>query len=375
MSPGCDLKNELMPASETLDSSLITSDEEDQWVSGSHGEELYEHYCVTVDPGQTPLRIDRFLVDRMPHTSRHRIQMAAQAGLIWVNGAPVKSNYRVKPLEVVSMMLAHPKRDWTITPEDIPLDIVYEDNKVLVVNKPAGMVVHPGHGNCSGTLVHALAYYLRNDPLYNPNDASVGLVHRIDKDTSGLILIAKRTEAKIHLARQFFLKTTGRRYQALVWGKLEQPEGTIEGNIARDPRDRTRMTVYPPTSDVGKPAVTHYTEIERLGFVTLVACQLETGRTHQIRAHMKSIDHPLFGDERYGGNQILWGQRTNSYQQFINNCLKICPRQALHAETLDFDHPTTGVRMHFSAPLPNDISLLLDKWRRYVAPIELIEHA
>ena len=372
MSPGCNPDKEPLPLDEQeLEEDLIATDEEEQWVTGTHGEELYEHYRVRVDPGQTPLRIDRFLVDRMPHTSRHRIQLAAKSGLIWVDGAPVKSNYKVKPLETITMMLAHPKQDWSITPEDIPLDIVYEDDQLLVVNKPAGMVVHPGHGNYSGTLVHALAYYLRNDPLYDPNDASVGLVHRIDKDTSGLLLVAKRTEAKIRLARQFFLKTTGRRYQALVWGKLDQPQGTIEGNIARDPRDRTRMTVYPPTSEIGKPAVTHYTELERLGFVTLIACELETGRTHQIRAHMKSIDHPLFGDERYGGDQILWGQRTSSYQQFVNNCLKICPRQALHAETLAFDHPTTGERMHFSAALPDDMSQLIEKWRRYVAPLEL----
>lgn len=360
---------EALADEELIGESLIAEEEDDQWLTDSTGQELYEHYRVVADPGQQLLRIDRFLVDRMPHTSRHRIQLAARAGLIWVNGSPVKSNYRVKPLDVITMMLAHPKQECSVVPEDIPIEVVYEDDQLMVVNKPAGMVVHPGHGNYSGTLVHALAYYLRNDPLFDPNDPNVGLVHRIDKDTSGLLLIAKREEAKIRLARQFFHKTTGRRYQALVWGKLDPTHGTIEGNIARDPRDRTRMTVLPPTSEEGKPAVTHYDLIEPLGFVSLVACRLETGRTHQIRAHMKSIGHPLFSDEKYGGDEILWGQRSGSYQQFIRNCFSICPRQALHAETLEFDHPATGERMSFASPLPEDMQQLLEKWRRYVGAV------
>lgn len=329
-------------------------------------DDLFEHYRVVADPGQSPLRVDKFLMNRMQHTSRNRIQMAANEGGILVNGKPVKSNFRIKANDVISVMIEQPKRDYHIVPEEIPLDIAYEDEYLLVVNKPAGLVVHPGSGNYSGTLVHALAYYLKDDPLYDPNAPTVGLVHRIDKDTSGLLLVAKRPYVKTHLSRQFYNKTTGREYQALVWGRVDPPTGTIEGNIIRDPSDRTRMTVLPPSEEIGKSAITHYRVIEPLGFVTLVECKLETGRTHQIRAHMRSIGHPLFADTKYGGNRLVCGNRTAKYLQFVNNCLAICPRQALHAQTLRFEHPITHQEISLSTPIPQDMQDLLQKWRRYV---------
>ena len=323
---------------------------------------LYEHYRFVVDKGQVPLRIDKFMCEKMQHSSRNRIQKAAEAGFVHVNDKPVKSNYKVRPGDVVTLMLDRPHYDTTIQPEEIPLDIVYEDDQVMVINKPAGMVVHPGCGNFSGTLVNAIAWHLRDFPGYDPNDPEVGLVHRIDKDTTGLIVAAKTPEAKSNLGLQFFNKTTHRSYTAIVWGNLTEDEGTIEGNIARDPKDRLRMTVLPPGSDLGKPAVTHYHVLERLGYVTLVECVLETGRTHQIRAHMKHIGHPLFGDERYGGTEILRGERSSTYKAFIHNCFKVCPRQALHARTLGFVHPTTGKQMDFQSDLPKDLSDLVDKW-------------
>ena len=323
---------------------------------------LYEHYRFVVDKGQVPLRIDKFMCEKMQHSSRNRIQKAAEAGFVHVNDNPVKSNYKVRPGDVVTLMLDRPHYDTTIQPEDIPLDIVYEDDQVMVINKPAGMVVHPGCGNFSGTLVNAIAWHLRDFPGYDPNDPEVGLVHRIDKDTTGLIVAAKTPGAKSNLGLQFFNKTTHRSYTAIVWGNLTEDDGTIEGNIARDPKDRLRMTVLPPGSDAGKPAVTHYHVLERLGYVTLVECVLETGRTHQIRAHMKHIGHPLFGDERYGGTEILRGERSSTYKAFIHNCFKICPRQALHARTLGFVHPTTGKQMDFQSDLPKDLSELVDKW-------------
>ena len=266
-------------------------------------------------------------------------------------------------------MLDRPHFDTSIKPEDIPLDITYEDDQLMVVNKPAGLVVHPGCGNFTGTLVNAIAYYLRNLPSYDPNDPQVGLVHRIDKDTSGLLVIAKTPEAKTKLGAQFFNKTTHRSYNALVWGNIVEEEGRIEGNIGRDPKDRLRMTVFPPDSEIGKTAVTHYRVIERFGYVTLVECILETGRTHQIRAHMKHIGHPLFNDERYGGSEILRGERTGSYKQFVMNGFKICPRQALHARTLGFVHPSTDKQMDFTSPLPQDMEQLIDKWRKYINAI------
>lgn len=327
---------------------------------------LYEHFRVEVDRGQAPVRVDRFLAEKLQHSSRNRIQKAADAGFIHVGGRPVKSNYKVRPGEVVTLMLDRPRYDTTIEPEDIPLDIVYEDADLMVVNKPAGLVVHPGCGNFSGTLVNAVAWHLRGLDSYDPNDPEVGLVHRIDKDTSGLLVVAKTPEAKTSLGAQFYNKTTHRSYNALVWGNMAADSGTVEGNIARDPRDRLRMAVFPPGSEVGKPAVTHWRVIERFGYVTLIECILETGRTHQIRAHMRHIGHPLFGDERYGGTEILRGERTGSYRQFVLNGFKLCPRQALHARTLGFVHPRTGRQMDFSSDLPSDLLQLIERWRRYM---------
>ncbi|MBP8777631.1 MAG: RluA family pseudouridine synthase, partial [Bacteroidaceae bacterium] len=289
---------------------------------------LYEHHRLVADKGQGLIRIDKFLMDHLINVSRNRIQAAATGGYICVNDKPVKSNYRVKPHDVITIFMDRPRYENEILAEDIPLDIVYEDEELIVVNKPAGLVVHPGHGNYTGTLVNAIAWHLRNNADYNPNDPSVGLVHRIDKDTSGLLLIAKTPDAKTNLCRQFFNKTTKRCYNALVWGTIENNEGTIEGNIARNPRDRMQMTV---TNDpeIGKHAVTHYKVLERIGYVTFVECRLETGRTHQIRVHMKHIGHTLFNDERYGGNEVLKGTHFSKYKQFVNHCFEICPRQAL----------------------------------------------
>lgn len=327
--------------------------------------QLYEHFRLVADKGQQLLRIDKFLVEHLPDTSRNRIQQAARAGFIHVGGRPVKSNYRVKPLDVVTMVLDRPPYDNTIVPEDIPLDIVYEDDELMVVNKPAGMVVHPGHGNYHGTLVHAVAWHLRHMSGYDPNDPSLGLVHRIDKDTSGLLVIAKTANAKTKLGLQFFNKTTRRRYNALVWGRFDEPEGRIEGNIARNPKDRLQMAVFPPDSGVGKPAVTHYRVLESFGPVTWVECVLETGRTHQIRAHMRHIGHPLFNDARYGGDQILRGNVSATYRQFVQHSFEACPRQALHARTLGFQHPLTGREMDFTSELPADMQCLIDRWRQF----------
>ncbi len=337
--------------------------EEDGPETAALPHEEHEHWRIVADKGQSPIRIDKFLMDHLGDTSRNRIQKAAEAGCIRVDGRPVKSNYKVKPLEVVTLVLERPKRDWEIVPEDIPLDITYEDDQLMVINKPAGLVVHPGCGNYSGTLVNALAWHLRDNPDFDPNDPDVGLVHRIDKDTSGLLVIAKTPEAKTHLCHQFFVKTTRRQYNALVWGSFPEDEGRIEGNIGRDPKDRLRMACFPPESEVGKPAVTHYRVLERFGHVTLVECRLETGRTHQIRVHMRHIGHPLFNDERYGGDQILRGDTSASYRAFIHNCFALCPRQALHARTLGFVHPTTGEEMFFTSPLPQDMTALIEKWR------------
>ncbi len=325
--------------------------------------QLYEHFRVTVDKGQDLVRVDKYLFDKLTNVSRNRIQKAADAGYIMANEKPVKSNYRVKPLDVITVMLDRPYYDNEVVPEDIPLNIVYEDDVLMVVNKPAGMVVHPGHGNYTGTLINGVAWHMKDVPNWDMNDAHVGLVHRIDKDTSGLLVIAKTPEAKTHLGEQFFNKTTKRRYQALVWGNFEEDEGTVVGNIGRNPKDRMQMTVLPEGE--GKHAVTHYRVLERFGYVTLVECILETGRTHQIRVHMKHIGHVLFNDERYGGQEVLRGNRTTKYKQFINNCFEICPRQALHAMTLGFIHPVTGEEMYFTSELPEDMTALLDKWRNY----------
>ena len=328
--------------------------------------QLYEHFRFVADAGQAPLRVDKFMLEKMQHSSRNRIQKAADAGFVHVNDRPVKSNYKVRPGDVVTLMLDRPRHDSTIEPEDIPLDVVYEDDQLMVINKPAGLVVHPGAGNFHGTLVNAVAWHLRDLPSYDPNDPEVGLVHRIDKDTSGLLVVAKTPDAKTSLGVQFFNKTTHRSYLALVWANFQEEEGRIEGNIARDPRDRLRMTVLPPDSEQGKPAVTHYRVVERFGYVTLVECILETGRTHQIRAHMKHIGHPLFGDERYGGTEILRGNRSSTYKAFIQNCFALCPRQALHAQTLGFVHPVTKQQMDFTSDLPSDMKSLIEKWRGYI---------
>ncbi|MFQ3173713.1 MAG: RluA family pseudouridine synthase [Flavobacterium sp.] len=325
-------------------------------------EELYEHFKFEVPKGQASLRIDKYLMGLIQNATRNKIQIAATEGNIFVNDFTVKSNYKVKPLDVVRVMLTHPPYENHIVPENIPLNIVYEDDTLLLINKQPGMVVHPGHGNYTGTLVHALAYHFDNLPM-NSSERP-GLVHRIDKDTSGLLVIAKTEVAMTHLAKQFEAKTSEREYVALVWGNVTEEKGTIEGNLARHLKDRMQMAVF-ADPEVGKPAVTHYKVLERFGYVTLISCQLETGRTHQIRAHLKHIGHPLFNDERYGGHLILKGTTFTKYKQFIDNCFKILPRQALHAKTLGFVHPTTGEIMRFDTELPQDLQDCVEKWRGY----------
>lgn len=325
-------------------------------------ESLYEHYSFTADSGQQALRVDKFLMNRIENATRNKIQQAAKAGSVRVNDVVVKSNYKVKGGDQVKVLFTHPPYENLLVGEDIPLDIVYEDDALVVVNKAAGMVVHPGHGNYNGTLLNALLYHFESLPL-NANDRP-GLVHRIDKDTSGLLVVAKTEKAMTHLAKQFFDKTSQRSYYALVWGDVKDDTGTIEGHIGRDLKNRLLMTVF-PDGDQGKEAITHYEVVERFGYTTLVRCRLETGRTHQIRAHMKHIGHTLFGDARYGGDNILKGTTFTKYKQFVDNCFKLLPRQALHAQTLGFVHPISGKSMSFEAPLPNDMLTTLDKWRHY----------
>ena len=336
-------------------------DEEDEEV-----DQLYEHYAITADQGQEPLRVDRFLVNMMPKISRSRIQRAASSGFIFVNGEPVKSNYKVKPLDRVSTRLERPPMTLEITPQEMPLEIVYEDDWLLVVNKPAGLVVHPGHGNWDGTLLNGLAWYLRSDPDFDVNDPAIGLVHRIDKDTSGLLVIAKTAEVKSALGKQFFDHSTRREYVAVIWGHMDPADGVLRSNIARDPRDRTRMAPFPYEGEVGKTAVTHYSTEEYLGYPSQVRCRLETGRTHQIRVHLSHEGHPLFNDAVYGGDRILRGNRFASYKKFVENAFAICPRQALHAQTLGFFHPILKRQMDFSSTLPPDMTALIEKWRKYV---------
>jgi 23S rRNA pseudouridine1911/1915/1917 synthase len=328
--------------------------------------ELFEHFRYVVDPGQGLLRIDKYLSARIENASRTRVQTAAAAGNILVNEQPVKSNYKVKPGDVITIVMAYPPRELEIIPEDIPLNIVYEDDDVVVVNKTAGMVVHPGHGNYTGTLINALAYRFKDLPLYQAGELRPGLVHRLDKDTSGILVVAKTEFALNRLAKQFYDRTTSRKYIALVWGNLKEEEGTITGNIGRDPRDRMKMTVF-TEGDEGKPAITHYRLEERFSYVNLVECILETGRTHQIRAHFEYLGHPLFNDDRYGGNLILKGTTFSKYRQFVENCFKICPRHALHAKSLGFKHPVTQQEMFFDSELPEDMQFLIEKWRRYIA--------
>ncbi len=325
-------------------------------------EELFEHYRFEAGKGQSPLRVDKFLMNLVENATRNKIQKAAEAGNIYVNDIPVKSNHKVKASDVVRVLLEHPPYEYLLEPENIPLNIVYEDDQLLIVNKEPGMVVHPGHGNYSGTLVNALAYHFENLPM-NSSERP-GLVHRIDKDTSGLLVIAKTEQAMTHLTKQFADKTSEREYVAIVWGNIDEEEGTIEGNIDRHVKDRMQMAVF-PDGEHGKHAVTHYKVLERLGYVTLVSCKLETGRTHQIRVHMKHIGHTLFNDARYGGDLILKGTTFTKYKQFIDNCFKILPRQALHAKTLGFEHPTTKEFMRFDSEIPNDMQECIEKWRTY----------
>lgn len=325
-------------------------------------EELFEHYRYEVPKGQVTMRIDKFLSISVPNTTRSKIQTAADNGRVLVNELPVKSNYKIKPNDVIKLLLTHPVYENKIIPENIPLDIVYEDDALLVINKPAGMVVHPGFGNYRGTLVNALAYHFDNLPM-NSSERP-GLVHRIDKDTTGLLVIAKTEQALFHLAKQFEEKTTEREYVALVWGNIVEDQGTIIGNIARHQTNKMQMTVY-EDENIGKHAVTHYKVLERYGYVTQVACNLETGRTHQIRVHMKYIGHTLFNDERYGGDKILKGTTFTKYKQFVENCFKILPRQALHAKTLGFQHPVTNEYMRFNSEIPEDMQACFEKWRVY----------
>ena len=338
--------------------------EENNELEDQNDETLYEHHKFIAEKGQNPLRVDKYLMNYIEKATRNKIQKAAKDGNIYVNDVPVKQNYKVKAGDVVQVMFEHPPYEFLLTPENIPLDIVYEDDTLLVVNKPAGMVVHPGHGNYSGTLINALVYHFENLP--NNSSDRPGLVHRIDKDTSGLLVIAKTEHAMDHLSKQFFDKTSEREYIAIVWGNVEEDEGTVEGNIGRHPKNRLQNTVYEgEDAEKGKPAVTHFKVLERFGYVSLVACKLETGRTHQIRVHMKHIGHTLFNDERYGGEKILKGTTFTKYKQFVENCFKILPRQALHAKTLGFTHPKTGEWMSFNSDLPEDMLGAIEKWRNY----------
>ncbi len=329
-------------------------------------QELFEHFRFKADPGQTLLRIDKFLSDRIENTSRTRIQNAAIAGNILVNNCTVKPSYKIKPGDIVQVVLPTPPREIELIAENIPLNIVYEDDDVLVVNKEPGMVVHPAYGNYTGTLVNALMWHFRELPLFSSGEARPGLVHRLDKNTSGILVIAKNEYALNRLSKQFYDRTTDRRYNALVWGTPDPPEGTITGNVGRSLKDRKVMQVFRDGNE-GKNAITHYKVLEDLGYISLVECKLETGRTHQIRVHFSYIKHPLFNDEEYGGNKILKGTTFTRYQQFIRNCFSILPRQALHAKSLAFDHPVTGKRLSFDSELPDDMQQVIEKWRRYTS--------
>lgn len=328
-------------------------------------QEMFEHFRYVAEIRQEPIRIDKYLSGQMEGTSRSRVQLAIKAGFVRVNDNTVKANYIVRPRDIITFVMPYRRRGTEILPEDIPLEIPYEDDHLLIVDKRAGMVVHPGHGHYSGTLVNALAYHLGLRPEADEGDERMGmLVHRIDKDTSGLLVVSKSDEAQASLAKQFFVHSIERKYIAVVWGNLPEDEGTIEGNIGRDPSDRLKFKVF-PDGEQGKTAITHYKVLERFGFVTVVQCVLETGRTHQIRVHMSWLGHPLFGDERYGGTTINKGTIYAKYRQFIQNCFKICPRQALHAAVLGFEHPVTGRHMHFETPVPADMTALIEKWRAY----------
>ncbi len=340
--------------------------------SGDSKEELYEHYKFKVDAGTDLLRIDKYLMNLIANTSRNKIQQAADASCILVNGKAVKSNYRVKPLDIITILLPNPPRDIEIIAEDIPLDIPYEDEDLIIINKPAGLVVHPAYGNYTGTLVNALTFHFQGQKDRDGHEQRPLLVHRIDKNTSGIMIVAKSEIAQIKLAANFFEHSIDRKYNALVWGDFKEDEGTIIGNVGRNPKDRLVMTVF-PDGDAGKHAVTHYKVLERFGYVTLIECQLETGRTHQIRVHMKYAGHPLFNDITYGGDQIIKGTTFTKYKQYIENCFKLMPRQALHAKSLGFHHPLTGEYMLFDSNLPDDFTAVLDKWRKYAKHKEFID--
>jgi len=328
---------------------------------GDNETEMYEHFRFDVDSGQSSLRIDKFLHGRIENATRNKLQQAAKAGNILVNDEAVKSNYKVKPGDVITIVLSEPPRDTKIYAEEIPLNILYEDDDLIVVDKQAGLVVHPGHGNYSGTLLHGLKFHFESK---GQDEVEPLLAHRIDKDTSGVLVVAKDENMLARLAKQFYDHSIERKYQALVWGNFDEKEGTVTGHLARNPKNRLQMTVF-PEGDYGKHAVTHYRLLERFGYVSLIECQLETGRTHQIRAHMKHIGHPLFNDARYGGDGILKGTTFAKYKQFVQNCFSIIPRQALHAKSLKFIHPRTGETMFFESELPNDFTAVIEKWRNY----------
>ena len=334
----------------------------DHFVSEVKEDRLHEHHSFKADPGQEPLRVDKFLMNRIENATRNKIQQAAKSGSIQVDGVPVKASYKIKGGDEVKVLLSHPPHENLLIPEKMSLDIVYEDEDLLVVNKEAGIVVHPGHGNYSGTLINGLLYHFETLPLNSNNRP--GLVHRIDKDTSGLLVVAKTNAAMVHLAKQFHNKVSSRKYLALVWGDVLDEEGVVEGHIGRHPKNRLQMTVF-PEGESGKSAITHYSVLEHFGYVTLIECRLETGRTHQIRAHMKYIGHTLFNDSRYGGDIILKGTTFTKYKQFVQNCFTLIPRQALHARTLGFNHPTTNEWMDFNSEIPSDIENVLEKWRNY----------
>ncbi len=332
-------------------------------------EELYEHHRFVVDKGQMPLRIDKFLTERISNATRNKIAQAIESEAVKVNDEPVKASYKIRPLDVIVIALPEPPRDTDVVPENIPLNIIYEDDDLLVLNKPAGMVVHPAYQNWSGTLVNALTYHLQNLPTSQNGEGRPGLVHRIDKDTSGLLVIAKTELAMAHLARQFYDHSIERTYYALVWGELNPLEGTVNVNLGRSLKDR-RVTAAFPDGDFGRHAITHYKTLQQLRYVSLVQCNLETGRTHQIRAHMQYLGHPLFNDATYGGDKILKGTTFTKYRQFVDNCFKIMPRQALHAKSLGFIHPRTKQKMQFDSELPEDFASVLDKWEKYMNVME-----
>ncbi len=327
--------------------------------------ELYEHIKLVIDKGQEPLRIDKFLMNRIENATRSKVQHTIEAGNVLVNGKQIKSNYRVKPADVLTVVFTHPPREIELIPENIPLNIVYEDDNIVIINKEPGMVVHPAYGNYSGTLVNALIYHFQQLPKPKGAEFRPGLVHRIDKNTSGIMVMAKDELSMARMAKNFFDRTIDRIYIALVWGDFKDDTGTITGNIGRSIKDRKVMDVFPVDSEMGKHAVTHYKVLKRFGYVTLIECKLETGRTHQIRVHLKYIGHPLFNDEVYGGNRILKGTTFPKYRQFIENCFKLLPRHALHAKSLGFKHPITGEYIHFDSELPDDMKAVLEKWGNY----------